>query len=447
MSLHLNNNEERTEALINSKCASLAKIIELNQEALIDILLEYESFETAKDEVWRSLDCLKNISKEFKYLSYGKVDLMCTIFPINLPLYSLVLFAIVPSFVANEVVVRPPVLMREVLQEIVELLNLSEIVLGIKFVDMERSLFNEAFISIADVVMFTGRYENVKNVQEACPDALFIYNGAGVNPVVVTSSADLESAVDKTVEARVFNSGQDCHGPDMIFVHEKIVDDFQQRLVTKLCEIKVGDYQDRDVKVGPLIDVDNLSVVNSFFNTHAKSIVYGGEIDFKRGIVYPTVIKENVRDLRTFTTTEFFSPVFYLLIYRNNNDLRKYFSQESYSDFAMYTSIFGNTPYSSEMPNTVILQDKILNDVERGNDPFGGYGLKANYASYHGVYHCRPILLSREISTYLQEYGPKKESMPKRREKVAVGGMRSHENIPSFSRKTSPRNLAMISKK
>lgn len=447
MSLYLNNNKERIEALINSKCASLAKTIELNQEALVDMLLKYESFETAKDEVWRSLDCLKNISKEFEYLSYGKVDLICTIFPMNLPLYSLALFAIIPSFMANEVVVRPPVLMREVLQEIVELLNLSEIVHGIKFVDMERGLFNEAFISIADVVMFTGRYENAKKVQEACPDALFIYNGSGVNPMIISNSANLAYAVDKIIEARVFNSGQDCHGPDMIFVHEKVVNDFQQRLITKLDEIKVGDYRDRDVKVGPSIDVDNLSVINSFFEAHAKSVIYGGEINFKRGIVYPTVIKENVRDIRTFTTTEFFSPVFYLLVYHNESDLRRYFSQESYSDFAMYTSIFGNTRYSSEIPNTVILQDEILNDVERGNDAFGGYGLKANYVSYHGVYHCRPILLSREISTYLQEYGPKKASVLKRREKMAVGRMRSYENIPSFSLKTSPRNLSMIPKK
>ncbi len=404
MSLHITTDQKKVIAYVTNQCNALVATLESRREEIIDLLLQCESFETVTDEVNRSVDCLKNISKEFESLSYGKVDLLCTFSPVNLPLYSLVLFAIVPSFMASEVVVRPPVLMKSIVQKICELLNLGTLLPNIKFIDIERSLFSEAYVSVADVVLFSGHYKNAKIVQEACPQALFIYNGSGVNPIVVTDSAKIESAVDKTIEARIFNSGQDCHGSDVIFVHEKISRDFRQQLFSKLDAIKIGDYKNREVKIGPLIKVDRLTIIKDFFDAHAKFTVYGGKIDFKNGIVYPTVIEEDIRDINIFTTIEFFAPVFYTLIYHEDKDLKRYFSENNYSDTAMYASIFGHSVYSSEISNTVILQDKILNDVEQGNNPFGGYGPKANYATYRGIYHARPILISYEISSYLKEY-------------------------------------------
>jgi len=162
---------------IVNTCSSLACIIELNRELLLNELLLYESFETANDELSHSTDCLKNISKELKWLSYGKVDLLCTIIPVNLPLYSLIIFAVIPGFMANEVIVRPPILTRKIFQKILEIINLQKIMPHVKFIDIDRGLFAEAYVSIADVVIFTGRYENAKVVQKVCPNALFIYDG------------------------------------------------------------------------------------------------------------------------------------------------------------------------------------------------------------------------------------------------------------------------------
>lgn len=388
--------------VIENKCYSLARNIESNYDLLVEVLLKYESHETAKDELSRSIDCLNNISQEIEWLISGKVNLICTFFPINLPLYSLIIFGVVPSFMANELVVRPPVLVKTILQEICEILKISEIVDNIKFVDLERNLFNEAFVSVSDVVLFSGRYENAKNVQQFCPDALFIYNGAGINPIVITDTAKLDYCMSKTIEARIFNSGQDCHGPDIIFVHEKIIDNFQHALISEISKIKIGSYQDREVKIGRLIDANLLKVADSFLAKHAKSIIYGGKIDFDNSIIYPTILKEHLYELHEIVSTEFFAPIFYLLVYRHEHELNKYFSLKSYRDFAMYTSIFGDKFKSIEMPNTILLHNKILNDVERGNDPFGGYGPKSNYASYKGVDYCRPILISYEISSYIK---------------------------------------------
>lgn len=411
MSLYTNTDRKKGETInhINNQCTILYNLIEKKQEHLVNLLLDYESFETAKDEISQSLDSLKNISKEIEWLSYGKVDLLCTIFPVNLPLYSLLIFAIIPGFMANEVVVRPPILMREVLSNLCALLNFKELFGHIKFVDLERSLFNEAYILVSDVIIFTGRYENAKIIQKSCPDVLFIYDGAGINPAIVTGSANIENTIKKMIKTRIFNSGQDCAGPDMIFVHKKIASDFHKKLLAEISKIKIGDYHNRNVRVGRIVKIDQLSKIQEFFDIHGKSIVYGGKIDFDNSIIYPTVIIEDIKDLDKITAIEFFSPIFYLLVYSKNSELNKYFSHKSYRDFAMYASIFGQPPNSLQIPDSVILSNQVINDVEHGNEPYGGYGSKANFVSYQKTSYHRPLLISREISNYLKKRHKSKE--------------------------------------
>lgn len=387
---------------IKSVCNELVNAIETEKEKIIELLLKYESHETAMDEIMRSLDCLKNIDIEMDDLASGRVDSICTFFPVNLPLYSLVIFAVIPGFMSEKIFVRPPILMNDVVQKIYKILKLDKLMSGIVFVDMERSLFREAYIAAADVVLFTGRYVNAKNVQEACPDALFVYNGAGINPVIVTASASLDLAVHKTIEMRTFNSGQDCAGSDAILVHTEIFDAFLKNLLQQLKKVKVGSYADHKVTVGPLIKKDQLSVIERFFSQHKDHLVYGGKIDYKKGIVYPAVIVEKIKDIPTIKYTEFFAPVFYLIEYHNDSELSVYFDNKEYLAHAMCVSIFDALNQPKKIKNSIILANKIVNDVERGNYGYGGYGPKANFASYHGIYHYRPILISKEVSNYLK---------------------------------------------
>ncbi len=389
-------------AHIIKRCADFATAIEMHREELIDILLEYESLETAEDELWRSVDALRHVSNETQWLAKGKVELLCTFFPVNLPLYSLVIFAIIPSFMAQSTIIRPPVLARDVVKLIWEILQLANSLPNIKFVDLERSLFNEAFVSIADVVLFTGRYQNAIKVREISPNSLFIYNGAGVNPAVVTDTANVTLAAHKVAEARLFNSGQDCAGSDFIFIHASIADAFISNLLRILKEVTVGDYSDRSTRVGRIIKPDQLPSVKKFFDEQSRSILFGGKIDFEKNIVYPTIVRREITDMPSFTLAEFFSPVFNIVVYRTDEQLMRYFTDKNYSDFAMYVSIF-STNHSYYIPNSVILDNKIVNDVERAYVAYGGYGPKANFVAYGEKMFVRPLLISREISSFLQD--------------------------------------------
>ena len=58
----------------------------------------------------------------------------------------------------------------------------------------------------------------------------------------------------------------------------------------------------------------------------------------------------------------------------------------------------------------IILKNQIINDVEQGNEPYGGYGPKANYVSYDGISYSRPLLISHEIHNFIKNRSLKKEA-------------------------------------
>lgn len=378
-----------------------ARLLRDREEDIIRVLLKYESYPVACDEMIRSLHCLENLHAERDYLSGGTIKAASTFFPLNLPLYSLVLFALVPSFVSKKVFVRPPLLMAPILAELFALLEIETHFPGVYQIAVERGAFLEAYASVSDVVLFTGRYNNAVKIQKSCRNALFLYNGAGVNPFLITPSADLDRAVEKVVEARTFNSGQDCAGPDSILVHEAALGPFLDRLTARLSTLRVGDYADRAVQIGRLNDTSDLCEMGRFLGVNHENIVYGGTIDYKRAIVHPTVLQTRLTETQNFL--ELFSPVFYVSSYAHDDELDLFFQKDRYLDYAMYVSVFGETDYESKIRNSVILKNRSILDVEEGNKPYGGYGPKANYIISRGKTHVRPLLISREIAAWLGE--------------------------------------------
>jgi len=86
---------------------TIAKYLNSNRSQIVNLLLSYESLETAQDEINRSIKALRAIKREMKYLCNSGVNYISSFFPINLPLYSLVLFGIIPSFIAKKIYIRP----------------------------------------------------------------------------------------------------------------------------------------------------------------------------------------------------------------------------------------------------------------------------------------------------------------------------------------------------
>ena len=377
----------------------LADKITDNRESLISLLVTFESYSYAVDEIKRSVDTLLNIEKEIKYYNF-KTDMICSFLPINQPLYGLIIFGIIPSFFATTTKIRPSADSYNIVVEISNMLDLNSIFDSVEILNISRKKYCFDYLTKANITIFVGKYENAIVAQSYTkPESLFIFSGAGANPFVVTENSDLDKCVDKAIEARIYNSGQDCAAPNAFFVNKKCKKEFINILTGKLKKIKIGNYSDNSVMIGSLIRKESFKNAIEKIVVNDKKIIYGGSVDIARRIIYPTVIDVKISD--KFLFEELYAPVFTVSQYEREIDLKQYFFDERYSKQAMYVSVFGLFEHPEYLNNSIILSEKNVVDFEQGNMCFGGFGTQANYLSTRNGFISRPILISKEISEFL----------------------------------------------
>ncbi len=152
-----------------------------------------------------------------------------------------------------------------------------------------------------DGLTFTGSH-NVgmylyRTVNEARPKPVTAEMG-GKNPVIVTASADLETAAQGVVRAAFGFSGQKCSAASRVYVEDDVYDSFVEKLVEKTGEVRVGVPSENGVFVGPVIDtaaVERFKEAVAEVESSGGTVLAGGEVlsdgDLEKGnFVQPTVV-------------------------------------------------------------------------------------------------------------------------------------------------------------
>lgn len=76
----------------------------------------------------------------------------------------------------------------------------------------------------------------------------------GKNPSYVTQHADLDIASEGVMRSAFGLQGQKCSSGSKVYVHERVFDNFMQRLCDRTARLRIGTPVDQNVFVGPLID-------------------------------------------------------------------------------------------------------------------------------------------------------------------------------------------------
>jgi len=76
----------------------------------------------------------------------------------------------------------------------------------------------------------------------------------GKNPTYVSRHAALDTAAEGVMRSAFGLQGQKCSSGSKVYVHERVFDDFMQRLTARSAALKVGSPVDPNVFVGPVID-------------------------------------------------------------------------------------------------------------------------------------------------------------------------------------------------
>ncbi|MCI5109925.1 MAG: NAD-dependent succinate-semialdehyde dehydrogenase [Marivita sp.] len=164
------------------------------------------------------------------------------------------------------------------------------------------------------VVSFTGSTGVGRKLLKSAADQVLkpAMELGGNAPVVVLEDADMDTAIEGTMLAKMRNLGEACTAANRIYVHDSIADDFTKRLTERMAALKVGDGTDPSVDVGPLVNADTRDKVAAFVaDAVAKGakIECGGTVPEGKGFYYPPTVLSNVSEDADCVHDEIFGPV------------------------------------------------------------------------------------------------------------------------------------------
>lgn len=373
--------------------------IKERRTALLEILTEITHFHSAQSEIESTLNALQGAAKEVEYYSPADIERMAVFMPSNVLLYSYALYILIPSLYTKSIKFRPSSHVLEQTKKIHEFFS-PLLPPEIQLCQVTQEEFMKEYVSEAELVVFTGTYRNAEKIKfQLRKDQMYLFFGQGINQFVIGEKANLAQAVEDSFLVRMFNSGQDCMGPDAFFVHEAVCHPYIRLLEERLNQAVFGSNTDEAADYGPIHYQDILELMAKYFLKHRDHLCYGGSIDFSQRRIEPTIFLSSVEE--SIPIMEFFCPVFNVIRYRDEEQLKKLFNTSFYRERSMGASLYAADGLIEFMKtkHTVTVNQTLL-DIEDGNEPFGGYGMWGNYICHQGRLVSEPLLISKAIADH-----------------------------------------------
>lgn len=144
----------------------------------------------------------------------------------------------------------------------------------------------------------------------------------GNNSIIVSSAADVDTALMGVVFGAVGTAGQRCTTTRRLIIQEDIYDAFTAKLVSAYGQLRIGDPLDENNHVGPLIDKDAVSAyLHAIAQVKAEGgnfLVEGAVLDgqqYQSGCYVKPCIAE-VKNHYAIVQQETFAPILYVMKYR-----------------------------------------------------------------------------------------------------------------------------------
>jgi len=166
---------------------------------------------------------------------------------------------------------------------------------------------------------FTGSTAVGREVMKAAADTVtdITLELGGKSPLIVYPDADLDRAVETTILAIFFNTGECCCAGSRLFVHSDIKDEFLDRLANAAEDLTVGDPLLESTDLGPKVTEEQVERTMSYIEEArdaGATFVTGGDQPGGDGaladgcFVEPTLIADLDHDNRA-VQEEIFGPV------------------------------------------------------------------------------------------------------------------------------------------
>ncbi|NPD16203.1 betaine-aldehyde dehydrogenase [Xinfangfangia sp. D13-10-4-6] len=163
----------------------------------------------------------------------------------------------------------------------------------------------------------------------------------GKSPLIIFDDASLEDAVGAAMLANFYSSGQVCSNGTRVFVQKGLKDQFLARLAARAVKIRMGDPQDDETQMGPLVSALQLEKVTGYIARAkaegARLVTGGGRGAANDGwFVEPTVFAD-VTDQMELAREEVFGPVMAVLDFETEEEV---IARANATDFGLAAGVF-----------------------------------------------------------------------------------------------------------
>ena len=142
--------------------------------------------------------------------------------------------------------------------------------------------------------------------------ARVLLENGGKDPLLVDAGVDPRWAAQQIATGAFVNTGQLCTSVERVYLHHDVADDVLAALVELAGGLAVGDPADAATDLGPMVDADQLAVVDRHVrgavDAGARCLTGGAPLD-RPGAWYPPTVLDGCPEDVDLMTEETFGPV------------------------------------------------------------------------------------------------------------------------------------------
>lgn len=215
-----------------------------------------------------------------------------------------------------------------------------------------------------DVFAFIGTNKGANELKRLHPKPHRLKSILGLdakNPAIVLPDADIDNAVSECVAGSLSFNGQRCTALKILFVHETILDVFQEKFKSAVAKLKPGMPWTDGVNLTPLPEPDKVEYLNGLLKDAQDK---GARIVNENGgravdtFFYPAILFPVTPDMRVYREEQF-GPIVPIVPFSDDKEAIQYVVN---SNFGQQVSIFGK-----DSKRLAALMDAFVNQVGRIN--------------------------------------------------------------------------------
>lgn len=182
---------------------------------------------------------------------------------------------------------------------------------------------------------FTGSTKIGKLLMQQCASTVknISLELGGNASFIIFDDADITAAINGTIECKFRNTGQTCVCANRIYVQDKIYDNYVEKLLVAVKQLKFGDGLEPDVRLGPLINEAAVEKVTSLIQdavAKGAKILTGGKRVSPDNLLFPPTILTNMNADMRIANEEIFGPVAAIFRFSSEEEVIKLANHTEY---------------------------------------------------------------------------------------------------------------------